>query len=114
MHQKVGLAKKATARDPSWFEHEGVRTTPNESRSTLGKSRTTPNRERPTTTSKSRTTTSADDYYMHFIPEKLHHLVRYVIDVDGDGHCGFRFVSYSIYPGDQYRYLEMRQETSCD
>ncbi|CAN0876253.1 hypothetical protein LINGRAHAP2_LOCUS11201, partial [Linum grandiflorum] len=27
----------------------------------------------------------------------------------GDGHCGFRCVSYAIYPGNQDRYLEMRQ-----
>ncbi|CAN0876902.1 hypothetical protein LINGRAHAP2_LOCUS11557 [Linum grandiflorum] len=74
--------KKATARDPSWFEHEGVRTTPNKCKY---------------------------DYYMQFIPEELHHLVRSFIDVDGDGHCGFRCVSYAIYPGNQDRYLEMRQ-----
>ncbi|CAN0898855.1 hypothetical protein LINGRAHAP2_LOCUS19940 [Linum grandiflorum] len=46
---------------------------------------------------------------MQFIPEKLHHLVRSFIDVDGDGHCGFRCLSYAIYPGNQDRYLEMRQ-----
>ncbi|CAN0900058.1 hypothetical protein LINGRAHAP2_LOCUS20619 [Linum grandiflorum] len=74
--------KKATARDPSWFEHEGVRTTPNKCKY---------------------------NYYMQFIPEKLHHLVRSFIDVDGDGHCGFRCLSYAIYPGNQDRYLEMRQ-----
>ncbi|CAN0838571.1 hypothetical protein LINGRAHAP2_LOCUS2224 [Linum grandiflorum] len=102
--------KKATARDPSWFKHEGVRTTPSKSWSTPRKSRTTPNKERPTPTSKSRPTPSVDDYYMQFIPEKLHYLVRYVIDVDGDGHCGFRCVSYAIYPSDQHRYLEMRHD----
>ncbi|CAN0846281.1 hypothetical protein LINGRAHAP2_LOCUS4374 [Linum grandiflorum] len=74
--------KKATARDPSWFEHEGVRTTPSKCKY---------------------------NYYMQFIPEKLHHLVRSFIDVDGDGHCGFRCLSYAIYPGNQDRYLEMRQ-----
>ncbi|CAN0881929.1 hypothetical protein LINGRAHAP2_LOCUS14504 [Linum grandiflorum] len=52
--------KKATARDPSWFEHEGVRTTPSKSRSTPGKSRLTPNKERPTPTSKSRPTPNED------------------------------------------------------
>ncbi|CAN1223284.1 hypothetical protein LINGRAPRIM_LOCUS747, partial [Linum grandiflorum] len=87
--------KKVTARDPSWFEHEGVRTTPSKCkylspRSTPGNSRPTPNKERPT-------------------PKKLHHLVRSFIDVDGDGHCGFRCVSYAIYPGNQDRYLEMQQ-----
>ncbi|CAN0846547.1 hypothetical protein LINGRAHAP2_LOCUS4503 [Linum grandiflorum] len=46
---------------------------------------------------------------MQFIPEKLHHLVRSFIDVDGDGHCGFRCVSHAIHPGNQDRYLEMRQ-----
>ncbi|CAN0846039.1 hypothetical protein LINGRAHAP2_LOCUS4261 [Linum grandiflorum] len=72
--------KKATARDPSWFEHEGVRTTPSKCKY---------------------------DYYIQFILEKLHHIVRSFIDVDGDGHCGFRCVSYAIYPGNQDRYLEM-------
>ncbi|CAN0845382.1 hypothetical protein LINGRAHAP2_LOCUS4121 [Linum grandiflorum] len=47
---------------------------------------------------------------MDFIPEKLHHLVRYVFGVDGDGHYGFRCVSNTIYPGDQGRDLEMRQD----
>ncbi|CAN0898724.1 hypothetical protein LINGRAHAP2_LOCUS19873 [Linum grandiflorum] len=91
--------KKATARDPSWFEHEAARSTP-------VKSRPTPNKERPTPTSKARPT---HDYYMQFIPEKLHHLVRSFIDVDGDGHCGFRCVSCAIYPGNQDRYVEMQQ-----
>ncbi|CAN0903909.1 hypothetical protein LINGRAHAP2_LOCUS22785 [Linum grandiflorum] len=78
--------KKATARDPSWFEHEGVRTTP------------------------SKCKYISYDYYMQFIPEKLHHLVRSFINVDGDGYCGFRCVSYAIYPSNQDRYLGMRQD----